>query len=59
MIHGKLLFIFKEKLKRLKVSLKNWNNFIFGRYNLAFEDAILELRKLDDLVSSDPVPVLT
>lgn len=59
-IRGKQIFIFKkEKLLRLKVSLKNWNNVVFRMHDLDFEDDVLDLRKLDDLAASDPESVST
>ncbi|CAK8531953.1 unnamed protein product [Lathyrus sativus] len=54
---GKNLFIFKDKLKQLKASLKAWNLEVLGRQEMGFEEAILYLISLDDLVGNYVEPL--
>ena len=41
------IFIFKEKLKKLKADLKVWNKEIFGDVNLASKEVQKKIDELD------------
>ena len=45
---GDRIFIFKEKLKRLKANLKIWNKEVFGDVNLANKEAQNKIEVLDE-----------
>ncbi|XP_068486295.1 uncharacterized protein [Phaseolus vulgaris] len=46
-VHGRGLFVFKEKLKKLKVDLKVWNKEVFGDVNQAWEILKNKIQELD------------
>jgi len=46
-VQGRGIYIFKEKLKRLKVDLKVWNKEVFGDVNLASEELQKRINVLD------------
>lgn len=37
---GRSDFVLKEKLKLLKVSIKKWNDEVFGRLDLVVEECV-------------------
>ncbi|MCI06375.1 cysteine-rich receptor-like protein kinase, partial [Trifolium medium] len=51
-IKGKKAFVLKEKLKRLKESLKVWNRDIFGLRDLNIDKTVKELNELEDMVAN-------
>jgi len=42
------MFVFKEKVKKLKVDLKIWNREVFGFVNLAGDKMFKKLQELDE-----------
>jgi len=46
-VQGRGIYIFKEKLKKLKVVLKVWNKEVFGDVNLASEELKKRINVLD------------
>ncbi|XP_068472346.1 uncharacterized protein [Phaseolus vulgaris] len=46
-VQGRGIFIFKEKLKKLKADLKVWNKEVFGDVNLASEELQKRINVLD------------
>jgi len=46
-VQGRGIYIFKEKLKKLKVDLKVWNKEDFGDVNLASEELLKRINVLD------------
>lgn len=52
-IHGRKLFIFKEKLKFLKSKLKSWNTEVFDKLNLQVKKAINGMNQLDSILIND------
>lgn len=59
-VNGKKTYIFKEKLKLLKVGLKVWNKEVFEILDLDVEKAIDDLNRLDHIVSveEDPLSII-
>ena len=46
-VSGGGIFVFKEKLKKLKANLKSWNIDIFGNVNQIGEDLQKKIHELD------------
>jgi len=46
-VQGRGIYIFKEKLKKLKVDLKVWNKEVFGDVSLAREELQKRINELD------------
>ncbi|GAU10537.1 hypothetical protein TSUD_419470, partial [Trifolium subterraneum] len=51
-IHGRKAFILKEKLKRLKESLKKWNHEVFGIMDLNIEKTVKELNEIEEMIAN-------
>lgn len=45
---GMAAFVVKEKFKRLKVSLRNWNTKVFGWIHVRVEEAVKQINSCDD-----------
>ncbi|KAK2449476.1 hypothetical protein QL285_008670 [Trifolium repens] len=52
-IHGKSVFILKEKMKILKEALKGWNKEVFGIVDLNLEKTVKELNDVEDMLAND------
>ncbi|GAU34402.1 hypothetical protein TSUD_217420 [Trifolium subterraneum] len=51
-IHGRKVFILKEKLKRLKESLRKWNHEVFGIMDLNIEKTVKELNEIEEMIAN-------
>jgi hypothetical protein len=51
-IQGKKAFIIKEKLKRLKESLKVWNKEVFGIVDLNIDKTVRDLNELEEQIAN-------
>lgn len=54
-VNGKVSYVAKEKLKKLKKHLRIWNKEVFGILDLKIDNIVAELNELDLMVSNDPV----
>jgi hypothetical protein len=52
-IQGKKAFILKEKLKRLKESLKKWNHEVFGLLDLNIDNTVKELNAIEEQLTNE------
>ncbi|WJX34031.1 hypothetical protein P8452_22182 [Trifolium repens] len=50
--HGNKAFVLKEKLKSLKLSLKQWNREVFGIVDLNIDKTVQELNEVEDLLAT-------
>jgi hypothetical protein len=54
-IQGIKAFIIKEKLKRLKESLKVWNKEVFGTVDLNIEKTVRDLNDLEEQIANGDI----
>jgi hypothetical protein len=54
-IQGKKAFIIKEKLKRLKIALKTWNQEVFGILDLNIDNTVKDLNDLEEQLANGVV----
>jgi hypothetical protein len=52
---GKSAFVLKEKLKRLKVALKTWNQDVFGIVDLSIDNTMKDINDLEEQLANGDV----
>lgn len=55
-IHGRHYFVLKEKLKRVRETLRKWNKEVFGYRDLCIENIVKDINEVEDMAAEGVSP---